>query len=331
VSTASCVLVIEANRVAAQRVGRVLSAACGAQPAVLLSAASELPEELPGPPLLIAADAASLPAVRELLRRFPSAQPLLWATADLPTHLASIRDDARFRAVLAWPSFASMPRPWELALAARRLTDPMASVPKLVDLLAFGAHVQRWRPRTSADRDEATEAAGALVEACGVNRRVADRVGEVVHELLMNAMYDAPVDGWGQARYAADRRAEVTLDDAEVPTLRVGFDGVLIGVEIQDPFGRLRDEHVLDGVLRGAANQAADGGAPVLDTRHGGAGLGMARVHGASTALIVDVRPLEATRLLWFFDADTSARDTRGMPSSLHLYRSDPGDRGSRS
>ncbi|MCB9686577.1 MAG: hypothetical protein H6738_08250 [Alphaproteobacteria bacterium] len=326
----TCVVVIERNRVAGQRIGRALSAACGAVPAVVADTLAEVVEDLPGTPVLLGCDVADLPAAKAAMDRWPGMQVVLWTTADVAGVVEQIRDDRRLRCVAAWPSFLSMPRPWELLFVARRLTDPMVSVPKLADLLAFGAHISRWRPRTADDRDRATEEVSALLVRSGVAARAADRAGEVVHELLMNAMYDAPVDGWGQARYAADRRQDVILDEAEIPTLRLGFDGVTVALEVHDPFGRLRDEHVLDGIVRYANNQTPVGGAPTLDTSHGGAGLGMGQIHAASMVFVSEVRPLESTRMLWFFDADVNVRDTRGMPSSLHLFRTDPPDRGSR-
>jgi hypothetical protein len=317
-------VVLEPNRLAAQRIARVLSAAAGMASVLVCEAASELPAA-PAPALVVCGPEA-YDALVPRLAAWPHTRVILCVPSDVPGVLARIRGDRRARNVVAWPSFLSTPRPWELLLAARRLVDPLFALPKLQDLLAFGAHVQRWMPATTTDRDRVVEEGGALVSRAGIGGRTADRVSEVLHELVMNAMYDAPVDGWGQPRYAADRRQDLTLEPAEVPTVRLAFDGTLLAIEAADPFGRLRDEHVIDGILRGAANQSAD--APVLDTSHGGAGLGMWRVHAGASALFVDVRPLESTRVLWFFDVDLNARDARGMPSSLHLFRTESPDPG---
>ena len=48
---------------------------------------------------------------------------------------------------------------------------------------------------------------------------------ELAHELLMNAMYDAPTDSRGRPRYSYDRKQDIVLDEGEVPTLRLGTDG----------------------------------------------------------------------------------------------------------
>src|SRR6202020_519187 len=54
--------------------------------------------------------------------------------------------------------------------------------------------------RTTADRDHATAAIGEFVLKLAVPRRVADMFAELGHELLMNAMYDAPVDERGKPK-----------------------------------------------------------------------------------------------------------------------------------
>ena len=81
----------------------------------------------------------------------------------------------------------------------------------------------------------------------------------------MNALYDAPADPSGKARFAHDRKSHVELAPEEAPTLRVGSDGVLIGVQVVDPFGRLEREHVLEGLQRGLQN--AEGSSPGLRGR----------------------------------------------------------------
>lgn len=318
--SARVIAVLERNRAAAQRVARVLSAAGGVAEVIVAHDALELQERLPRAPDLLACDVSDLDVARRWRVLWPEVQVLLWTGSGLAPVLPEIRDDRAFRNILGWPSFASMPRPWELALVARKLLDPSVSVPKVADLLAWGAHVQKWRPRTSADRDAIVHEVAESLERGGVPPRIANRVGEIAHELLMNAMYDAPVDAWGSARYAQDRKQDVVLEDHEVPTVRFGYDGFLVALEVVDPFGRLADHHVIDGILRGSTN-ASGGDAPVLDTSHGGAGLGMSQIYSSSASLIVDVRPLESTRVLWVLDVDMNPRDARGMPASLHLFR----------
>jgi hypothetical protein len=211
-----------------------------------------------------------------------------------------------------------MPRPWELTLATRRIFDPTAHAPRLSELFSWGSTVMKFRPRTSRDRDTVVAEMSTLAERAGASARVCQRVGEVAHELLMNAMYDAPVDDQGNPLYAHDRKSEIELAEHHTPTFRFASDGVHVALQVVDPFGRLRREHVLDGILRGRG--AADSGNEVLDTSFGGAGLGMSRIYTQSTVMVVDIEPQKYTSVTTFFDLDVSPRDARTMPVSLHLF-----------
>ena len=137
---------------------------------------------------------------------------------------------------------------------------------------------------------------------------------ELGHELIMNAMYDAPVDAFGRPKYAADRKAEIALADHERPALRLATDGTRIALQVRDPFGRLERRHVVDGLARGLA-----GGE--LDRSHGGAGLGLLVCHNASTALWFDVVPGQRTEVTALLELDVNLRELRTSARSLHFWR----------
>ncbi|MEQ1569047.1 MAG: hypothetical protein ABMA64_25645 [Myxococcota bacterium] len=315
---ARSVVVVEQNRNAGTRIARVLAAAAGFVPSVCGSDPEALKAELPSEPGLLGCDAADLPRVLPWLDLWPDLRLVVWSTRAPAELVALARNDPRIRSIVGWPSFGSTPRPFELGVIARRWMNEEA-LPPLANLLPWGNHVRTWRPNTSAARDGVVAEVGSLLNGVGVGPRTAAKASDVAHELLMNAMYVAPIDGRGEPKYARDRRGEVTLTPREVPTLRLAFDGQILVLEAQDPFGRLADHQVLDGVLRGFANH--DAGTVELDVGRGGAGLGMAMVYASSVALMIEVRPGETTRVLWFHDVEIAPRDYRALPASLHLFR----------
>ena len=178
----------------------------------------------------------------------------------------------------------------------------------------------KYRPRTSDDRDATVSELTALAERAGALSRVASRIGEVAHELLMNAMYDAPVNHYGEARYAHDRRASIVLDAHEVPTARMATDGNLIAVQVADPFGRLTRAHVMDGILRGQRAREASDDDAVIDDSHGGAGLGLWKIFTGAAVTLVDLTPAHTTSVTAVFDIDVGPREARTMPPSLHVF-----------
>ena len=268
---------------------------------------------------LLALDAADLDAALEWVRGpFPRLKVVTWSQGSLEPALQVARHEPALQSLLGWPSHQSLPRPWELALTGRRALRDAGKGPRLTDLLAWGASIVKWSPRTGAERDGSVAEVERLAAAAGTGPRAAERLALLTHELLMNALYDAPVDGAGRPLFAQDRKADVLLSEAQAPQLRLGFDGQVAGLEVTDPFGRLERRHVLESILRGLQG-GRDGAAQLLDTSHGGAGLGLFRVYEAATVVVVDCKPGGFTRLTALLDLDAPARASRSLPASLHL------------
>jgi hypothetical protein len=217
-----------------------------------------------------------------------------------------------------------MPRPWELLQLARKALpagdrrDAPLELPSLTDTIPWGGTVVKYLPRTSRERDLVVADVAVHAERLGATSRTAQRAGEVAHEFLMNAMYDAPVDGLGNSLFAHDRKQDVSLGREHAPTLRVGGDGMTFAVQIRDPFGGLDRATLLRSIRRGRA--AAGGGQQVLDTSNGGAGLGLFRCYAAAQVLAVEVIPGHATQITAWFDLDIPPREARRVPTSLHLF-----------
>lgn len=311
--------ILERNRTVAQRAARVLRSASGLMAVAAEADPASLRSMIGDELKILACDAADVDlAVEWANRRYADASVIAWSSGTMDPLLEAARSSPKLVSMVGWPSFASMPRPWELSLATRRIIAPNMVAPRLSEMFSWGSTVMKFRPRTSQDRDAAIAEVGSLTERTGASQRVAQRVGEVAHEMLMNAMYDAPIDADGNAIYAHDRKREIELDEKATPTFRFAADGVHVALQIVDPFGRLTRKHVLDGILRARAEQ--------LDTSGGGAGLGLGRIYAASTVMVVDVAPGRYTSVTSFFDLDVNPREARTMPVSLHIF--DPASRG---
>lgn len=320
-SSSRSIVLLEKNRVLGQRLARVLSAGADLAELHVEDTPGELKKKITESTLLVAVDSSDLDVALGWVRGpWPHLKILTWSQGSLEAPLQVARHEPALQSLIGWPAHQSLPRPWEVSLASRRALDgPAAKGPRLSDLLAWGATTIRWVPRNSAERDHAVAEVERYAALAGAGSRLIERLAIVAHEMLMNAMYDAPVDAAGRALYAHDRKADVILDDREAPTLRLGLDGMTAALEVTDPFGRLQRKHVLGSVLRGLEG-ARNEQAQVLDTTHGGAGLGFFRMYGACTSVVVDVKPRESTRVAALFDLDASVREARAAPASLHLF-----------
>jgi hypothetical protein len=248
----------------------------------------------------------------------PGARVAAWSHQPHALLALAERDD-RLVSLIGWPSFQSMPRAWEIALATRMILSPHSETTELRDVFAGSPVAAELRPRDPRDRERSLAELGALVERTGAADRVVARITDVAHELIMNATYDAPIDGRGEPRYRHDRRAPVTLEDHEVPAVELATDGMLVAVRVTDRFGRLTRDQVLTSIRHGTAASHV-GAAEVVDRSRGGAGLGLWRVYGAAAVTIIDVLPGYKTSVTAIFDVDVGARDARNLPPSLHVF-----------
>jgi len=303
------VVILERNKLVGRKVARWFMAA-GAS-AVTLEDPTGVAAHLDGAQILCA-DTFDGDLVAEHTRSRPALRGVLWTAEPLRRSLRYLAETAAINHVLGRRDFESPPRAWEVTMLARRLAGVPA--PPLGAYLDWGYTALDIEVRTTADRDAAAAKIQDFVGALAVPRRIAEMFAELGHELLMNAMYDAPVDAHGRPKYAADRKADVVLAEHERPLVRLATDGTRLALQIRDPFGRLERRHVFDGLARGLA-----GG--TLDRSHGGAGLGMMVCHNASTAMFFDVVPNRHTEVTALFELDMNLREFRTAAKSLHFWR----------
>ncbi len=149
-------------------------------------------------------------------------------------------------------------------------------------------------------------------EHLNISRRVADNIGEVVHELITNAMYDAPIDREGRPRYAHDRTAHIELPAEDRVTFRYGTDGIRLCIETADRFGRLRRSDLVRSLKRAAAGQVNQG--------QGGAGIGLSLVYRTSQTLQVDVEPGHRTRVTSVMELDAARTGEGARPGRSLIF-----------
>ncbi len=303
------VVILERNKLVGRKVAR-LFLATGASAATLEDPAA-VPQALEGADVLCA-DAFDGDLVAEQIRARPGLRGVLWTAEPLRRSLRYLVETKAINHVLGRRDFESPPRTWELTMLARRLQGGPS--PPLGAYLDWGFTAVDIDIRQTSDRDTAAARIQDFVAALAVPKRISEMFAELGHELIMNAMYDAPIDAFGHAKYRADRKADIVLAEHERPTMRIATDGTRLVLQIRDPFGRLERRHVFDGLARGLA-----GGD--MDQSHGGAGLGMMVCHNASTAMFFDVLPSHHTEVTALFELDMNLREFRTQAKSLHFWR----------
>jgi len=304
-------VILERNKLVGRKVGRLFmatgaTALCLEDPAQVAGSLSNAD--------VLCADAFDADLVAELLRANPRMKGVLWTAEPLRRALKYMMECPSINNVLGRKDFESPPRAWEVLMIARRLNGQgIAAHPPLAAFLDWGYTSVELDVRTTADRDTAVQRVQDLIGALQVPKRVAEMFAELTHEMIMNAMYDAPADASGHPKYAGDRKANVVLEPHERPHVGLGTDGSRLVLQVRDPFGRLQRRHVVDGLARGLA-----GGE--MDQSHGGAGLGMMVCHNASSMMVFDVAKGRHTEVTAMFELDMNLREFRTQAKSLHYW-----------
>jgi hypothetical protein len=259
---------------------------------------------------LAMADAFDADLMMRWLRERPGLKAVLYSGEPLDRLLAKALEEPRLVALLGRGSFEVPPREDDIIHVARRCVSPEAA--PFEAHLAWGAAEFEYALTDGRGRDQAVQDTINFANRLGAPKRVGEMLAELAHELIMNALYDAPVDGEGSPRFAYDRKAEIALPEDDAAIFRCGSDGVRIAVEVQDRFGRLERKHVFGGLVR-----ALKWGQ--MDTAGGGAGLGMLVSYRSTTALFYDVVPQRRTRVTGLFDLDLNLREFRLLPKTIHF------------
>jgi hypothetical protein len=161
-----------------------------------------------------------------------------------------------------------------------------------------GTPVHLTRLRDYEGRQRAIEEVLTAAEQLGVRSRVRTQIAQVCEELLMNALYDAPVDDKGRMLFGeVDGKARLAQLSPRPVSIRYAATDHGFAVSVRDRFGRLEKQTILrylDKCLAAGANQ--------IDRKIYGAGLGLYLVANAATQFVVNVAPGMATEVVCWFD-----------------------------
>ncbi len=133
--------------------------------------------------------------------------------------------------------------------------------------------------------------------AIGVRRKYRESIEQVLDELLMNALYDAPVDAAGKQMFAdVPTKTRISLRMEQKAVVQYACEGDLFALSVRDSFGALKGDTIvkyLDKCLH--AEQQ-------IDRKAGGAGLGLYIIANAATQFVVNIFPGVATEVMCTFD-----------------------------
>lgn len=176
---------------------------------------------------------------------------------------------------------------------------------------------------TVKNYEDKTEAIGIVMqyaEASGMRGSVRERIQLVCDELMMNALYHAPVDEKGRERYRDKPRKELArLTEVDPIHVQYGCSGRYFGISVRDEFGSLTRTKILDYLTRVSQGVGAN-----IESKTTGAGLGIVSVAQSVSKLVFNIIPGVCTEVIALFDTDLMSRGKVGA-RSVHLFMTSSG------
>ncbi|MEO7734273.1 MAG: PEGA domain-containing protein, partial [Kofleriaceae bacterium] len=179
------------------------------------------------------------------------------------------------------------------ALATRAMTGDVFGVEKA---LSPGTELHQYIVGEHHEKTQClAQIAGFLAEV-GVPRRYHVPIEQCLDEMLMNALYDAPVDGVGHPLFSEiTTRTRLSLRTEETVLVQYGHDGSRFGVSVRDSFGSLTRPGMLR-TLHKCLHSAQQ-----IDRKASGAGVGLYLMLNAASSVSFHVVPGVATEVVCTF------------------------------
>lgn len=178
--------------------------------------------------------------------------------------------------------------------------------------LPWGAKIHERNVSNYEDKSAAINEIVAHAKSMGARSAVMARLEQVVDELLMNAMYDAPAAREGHS--TVDQMDAIKDGRQENVSLRYGCDGRYLVVSAADNYGELRKNDIFQHVARARSERA-----PKEDRRNG-AGLGLFIVLSSVNRFIANIDKGNKTEVVCVFDLMQSGRNMENVAKSVHVF-----------
>ncbi len=178
--------------------------------------------------------------------------------------------------------------------AQKLLTGDIFGIEKY---LPEGTPVHYLRLNDFEGRSRAIDAILEFAQGARIRRTIRTAIGSVCEELLMNALYDAPVDEFGNQVFAEIDPHDRTKTRSPKPvSIRYAATETQFAVAVRDRFGRLAKNTILSYINKCLTSDNQ------IDRKTYGAGLGLYLVANAAASYVVNVAFGIATEVVCTFD-----------------------------
>ncbi len=285
------VIAVSADKALAKRLAAGLMAA-GASAETFASPA-ELPRgEIRADLVVLHVTGDVTSSVKEISNRLVTGSHLVVVipTSSLETTVAAMMG-GKVSAVLVAEELGTS----QLASVAHRLL--FGDVFGLEKVVPWGVKVYSMLVGDYQEKSVAIAAVSDFAGALGIRRKYREAIEQCLDEMLMNALYDAPVDTAGKQMFAdVPTKTRISLRMEQKATVEYACDGAFFALSVRDSFGTLKGETVLRYLDKCLHSDQQ------IDRKAGGAGLGLYIISNAATQFLVSIHPGVATEATCTFD-----------------------------
>ncbi len=183
------------------------------------------------------------------------------------------------------------------AMAARVLNGDIFGLDKLI---LWGTQIHSQLVGDYQEKSLCISQISEFAELMGVRRKYRESIEQCVDEMLMNALYDAPVDEQGKQIFSEiPTKTRISLRVEQKVVVQYACDGKQFAVSVRDAFGTLERSTVLRYLHKCLHNEQQ------IDRKAGGAGLGLYLMTNSSSQVYFNVLPGVATEAVCVFDLET--------------------------
>lgn len=183
------------------------------------------------------------------------------------------------------------------AMATRVCAGDLFGLDKLVP---WGTHIHSQLVGDYEGKTKCIAQIGDFAEVMSVRRKYREAIDQCMDEMLMNALYDAPVDEQGRPIFAdIPVKTRIQLKVEQRAVVQYACDGKRFAVSVRDAFGTLERATVLEYLYKCLHAEEQ------IDRKAGGAGLGLYLMVNAASQVYFNVLPRVATEVVCVFDLET--------------------------
>lgn len=246
--------------------------------------------------IVVHLDGALAAAAPQLLQRLTSETRMI---AILPrTNLAAVVDIMQASERVAGMMVAEDFDTRQLSAMATRVL--LGDIFGLEKMILWGTQIHSQLVGDYQEKSLCISQISEFAESMGVRRKYRESIEQCLDEMLMNALYDAPVDEQGRPIFAdIPTRTRISLRLEQKVVVQYACDGTQFVIAVRDAFGTLERATVLRYLHKCLHNEQQ------IDRKAGGAGLGLYLMTSSSTSVHFNVLPGIATEAVCTFDLES--------------------------